>query len=117
MLELGMIYNEIAKNIRKYRELEKMSQDDLAKKVGYTSRSAIHLIELGEMKVRIDILEKIAKELKVDLDQLLGREREEVNPKNMLIGALRAQNLDKDDIKEIENFIGYIKSKSTSEGE
>ena len=41
---------DLYKNIKKYRELKNMSQEELAKKVGYSNRSAIARIE----KVKLD---------------------------------------------------------------
>lgn len=40
---------ELYKNIKKYRLGLKMSQDELAKKAGYTDRSSIAKIEKGQV--------------------------------------------------------------------
>lgn len=40
---------ELYKNIKKYRQDLKMSQDELAKRAGYTDRSSIAKIEKGQV--------------------------------------------------------------------
>ena len=46
---------EIYENIKKYRKMNKWTQEELAKKVGYGDRSTISRIERGE----IDQLESL----------------------------------------------------------
>lgn len=40
---------ELYKNIKKFRQLNDWSQDELAKKIGYTDRSIITKIEQGKI--------------------------------------------------------------------
>lgn len=42
---------EFGKAVRKYRQLADMSQEELAKKAGYTSRSSIAKIETGKADI------------------------------------------------------------------
>lgn len=64
----------IYENIKKYRKLRKMSQDELAHLVGYTDRSTIAKIESGRMQIPQDKILLIATALSVTPDQLYGIE-------------------------------------------
>lgn len=56
----------ICKRIRKFRHEAEMTQEDLAEKVG-VSRVYIGYVEQGRNTPSLDILEKIAKSLKVSI--------------------------------------------------
>lgn len=58
--------------IKKRRIELNMSQEELASKVGYTSRSTINKIEMGKIGVKIDKLVNIAKALNTSVSYLLG---------------------------------------------
>lgn len=66
--------HRIAKRIRKVREFKKISQQDLASKIGI-SQNAYSKIELGYSKISLDRLFLIAKLLNVDTLELLGSKR------------------------------------------
>lgn len=53
------------KNVKKYREKQNLSQDELAIKCGYNSRSSINKIELGKSDVPYSKISLIANALKV----------------------------------------------------
>ena len=61
------------KNIRGYRKLKCMSQDELAWQIGISSSSVISRIELGEYNnsLKVDTLVRIAEALGVSLDDIL----------------------------------------------
>ena len=61
----------IGKNIRKRRCELGMTQEDLAKKIGYIGRSYVSKIETGALYPSIKTLKKIAKALNVDCAELL----------------------------------------------
>ncbi|PCF82982.1 helix-turn-helix domain-containing protein [Staphylococcus delphini] len=65
-----MLNKVIAANIRGFRKLEKLSQKELADRVG-TTRQHICDIERCKKNVSIAMLEKIAKKLQVEPYQLL----------------------------------------------
>ena len=53
---------EVHKNIRHYRKLLKMTQEDLARAAGYTDRSSIAKIEKGQVELpqeRIEVFARI----------------------------------------------------------
>ena len=102
-----------AENIKAYRKKRKMTQDELAKRLG-VSRSAVGMWESGTREPDYDTLEKIAGVLYVNIESLIGTEemlktlpweqdweiREELkqNPDlRMLLSA--SSKLNEDDIK------------------
>lgn len=60
-----------SENLKKIRTKMKMSQSDLAKKVGVSERM-IQKYEAGVAVPRITVADKIAKALKVSSDELVG---------------------------------------------
>lgn len=60
----------ICKRIKKYRSDIGMTQEDLAEKVG-VSRVYIGYVEQGRNSPSLEILEKIAKSLKVKISDLI----------------------------------------------
>lgn len=63
---------ELYQNIRNRRKELGMSQEELAKKVGYTSRSTIARIEKGEIDLSRSKIIAIAKALKTTPSDLMG---------------------------------------------
>ncbi len=66
----------IGDRIRNLRECRRMSQDELAKAVGYESRSSIGKIELGKVEVTQPTIIAIAKALGTTPGYLMGWENE-----------------------------------------
>lgn len=63
---------DLYKNIRKRREELGLSQEALARMVGYTDRSSIAKIEAGKVDLSQTKIMEIAKALKVSAGQLMG---------------------------------------------
>lgn len=61
---------ELYKNIKKYRELRGMSQDDLAKKTGYSDRTSISKIEAGKVDLSQSKIVQFADALGVAVSDL-----------------------------------------------
>lgn len=70
---------KMGEKIAYYRKLIGMSQDELAKKVGYKGKSAISKIESGERDIMQDRIVRFARVLGVDPVQLLD-DREQGTP-------------------------------------
>ena len=66
--------NAIGKGIRFYRELKRMSQSDLAKKIGVTQRT-ISYYESGKRIPPADILKKLAILFNTTIDELVGTKK------------------------------------------
>ena len=102
-------YKYIGGKIKEAREAEGMSQKQLAEKTGFESATAISLIESGERKVSIEILEKVAKVLQHDINFFMGDHK---LPSTNIRYALRAdKKLSGDDQKEIMQFIDFVKNR------
>jgi repressor LexA len=67
---------ELYANIKRIREARNMSQDELAKLVGFKSRSSINKIELGINDITQSKLVAIAKALNVSPAELMGNDKE-----------------------------------------
>lgn len=66
----------VGKNIRKYRETKKMTQDDLAAKIDVT-RQAISNWETEKTQSDIETLQKIAQILEVSIEEIIYGEKRE----------------------------------------
>ena len=80
--------SEIGKNIRKLREKRGMSQEELALKVGYMSRTTINKIELGINDPPRSKVELIADALYTTPAVLMGWVEEEVSEKNDVLANI-----------------------------
>ena len=81
---------DLYKNIKKYRELKNMSQEELAKKVGYSNRSAITRIEKGEIDLPQSKIVAIADALGVPAGALMGST--EIDTDDILYAEIKAFN-------------------------
>jgi len=70
---------DIGMRIKERREALGMSQSELARKVGYTSRTTINKIERDGRGISQDKIVAIAKALKVTPSYLMGWEDEDVS--------------------------------------
>ena len=101
--------NNIGETIRNLRTERGMSQLDLAKLLDYDSVTAVSLIEQGKRNLPIDKLKKVSEIFNISIQDILGFE--EHQKKDIQISAaLRASgDLEETDIKDIEDYIKYIK--------
>lgn len=63
---------KLYENIKKYRKLKGMSQGELAKRTGYSNRSAISRIENGDIDLPQSKIMLFAEALGVDVGELMG---------------------------------------------
>ena len=97
---------DVYKNIKRIRELKGISQDELARAVGFKSRSSINKIEQGVNDITQSKLVAIANALSVSPGELMGREAEESRDyikRIPVLGAIRA-GIPIDAIEEIEDW-------------
>ena len=100
----------IGAKIKEAREQSGMSQKDLAEKIGFSSATAISLMESGDRKTSAEVLDKIADVLQMDINYFLNKETQEPNFEM----ALRAdKNLSKLSQERILEFVDFIKSKES----
>ena len=73
---------EIGKKIKYFREILGMTQEELAKKLGYKSKTTIAKIELGTNDISQSKVVEFAKALNTTPAQLMGWEEPEMNKTN-----------------------------------
>lgn len=66
---------DIGTKIKKLRESLKLTQEELAKKVGYTSKSSVNKVEKGEVDLSQSKIELFAKALGTTPSELMGWEK------------------------------------------
>lgn len=97
------------------RKKLKWSQSDLAKKVG-TSAPIIGRYERNEIKPSIEVAKKIADELGVTIDYLIGGS-DQIFDKKLLKKIQDIESLSEEDKKQVYELIdmalGYHKTKQT----
>ena len=74
---------ELYHNIKRIREEKGMSQDELARLVGFKSRSSINKIEMGVNDITQSKLIAIANALHVSPGELMGEDREVATPTDL----------------------------------
>jgi len=117
---------ELYKNIKDLREQKGLSQDELAKLTGYTSRSSIAKIEKGEVDLTRSKIIAFAKALDTTPGNLIGwcKTSDSVNEKeqqhtqditkkySLPVQTLldKSENLNSDGIKELHKYADYLLS-------
>lgn len=76
---MGKINQIVGNNIAMYRKKMKLTQQELAELVGYSSRSTITMIEKGKRDMPASSVSKFAKALNVTAQDILG-EAIHINP-------------------------------------
>ena len=118
----------IYERIRRLRQENNMSQDELAKKTGYTSRSTINKIEAGKIDISRAKIKVFADALEVTPAYLMGWEEESeqgyytdpevaeyaeelrTNPELRVLFS-SSRNLTREQMQEAYNFIKFLKMK------
>ncbi len=97
--------------IRKLREEQGMTQEDLAKKVGYKSRSTINKIESGLRDINQSQIISFAKALNVTPAYLMGWEDEPNDEIQTIAAHHDEEEWTEEELEEIEAFKKFVKSK------
>jgi transcriptional regulator with XRE-family HTH domain len=82
---------EIGKNIRRLREKNGLSQEELANRMGYKSKTTINKIEMGVNDIPQNKIERFAQALNTTPAVLLGWAEEEVSADNRVLADLFLQ--------------------------
>ena len=88
--------SKIGENIRRIREANGLTQEELAQRMGYKSKSTINKIELGINDIPQSKIVKFANCLNTSPSVLMGWVSEETNKKNDVLADIVMQ-LRKDD--------------------
>ena len=98
------------KNIKKLREELGMSQDELAEKTGYTSRSSIAKIEKGLVDLQQSKIISFANALGVTPSQLMGWEDPTPNT-NTIAAHFDGNEYTEEELEEIRQFAAFVKDR------
>ena len=83
--------SDIGKRIRTLREKYGMTQEELAHRVGYTSKTTINKIEMGVNDIQQNKIVRFAQALHTTPGVLMGWVEEEVSEKNDVLANLVLQ--------------------------
>lgn len=93
--------SEIGKNIRLIREKRGMSQEELAIKIGYKSRTSINKIEMGVNDIPQNKIQLLADALYTTPAVLMGWVEEEVSEESSVLADLYYKLRNDDELLEM----------------
>ena len=102
---------ELYKNIRMLREEKGMSQDELAKLCGYTSRSSIAKIEKGEVDLQHSKILLFANALSTTPGKLMGLTDYDSTTPTTLAAHFDGEDYTEDELDEIRQFAEFVKNR------
>ena len=97
--------------IKELREKLDMTQEQLAEKTGYKTRSAINKIESGSRDINQSQIASFAKALNVTPAYLMGWENDSDMEDITTIAAHHEGDWSEEEIDEIEKFKEFVRSK------
>lgn len=123
----------IYSRIKNLRESLGLSQDELAKKLGYTSRSTINKIESGKIDISRSKIEAFAKALNTTPSYLMGWDNEDdgyyedpevaalaeearTNPDIRILFSA-AKDISKENMQKTIDFVKFLKSQERSDSD
>ncbi len=110
--------NILGKRIKKLREKNKLNQLEFSKILNI-SNTTLSQYEAGNRTPSDEIKEKVADYFNVSVDYLLGRTEKCIsevdNSKMAKPNSIDVSNLPKEAIKQIEDYIEFVKQKYSSD--
>lgn len=101
---------ELAEKVRNRRIELGMSQDDLARKMGYSSRSSINKIEMGR-PITQKIIVRLAKALNVTVAYLMGWEEAQNSNVQKWNEMTKGMEFTEEELGMIIDYAKYLLSK------
>ncbi len=101
---------QLYKNIKMLREEKGMSQDELAKLCGYTSRSSIAKIEKGEVDLQNSKILLFANALGTTPGKLMGLTEFDATP-TTIAAHFDGDEYTEDELDEIRQFAAFVKNR------
>ena len=102
----------IGQRIKQRREELNITQDELAKRLGYKSRSSINKIELDIYNLKQSKIKAIADALQTTPGFIMGWQEDEQKEKPMTLAAhFDGEEYTEDEIEEIIQFVEFVKNK------
>lgn len=104
---------DLYKNIRELREQKNMSQGELAKLTGYTSRSSIAKIEKGEVDLPQSKIIAFANALGTTPGKLMGLTDADSHKKEptTIAAHFDGEEFTEDELDEIRQFAEFVKNR------
>lgn len=117
--------NNIGQRIKSKREEKGWTQEELAKKMGYRSKSTINKIEMGINDISQGKIVKFAEVLETSIAYLMGWDQEQIDAISKIqedadayddaieakIKQIADLNLSEAELEEVYNFAKYVISK------
>ena len=109
--DLTAFYQSIGQLIKSKRENAKKSQEQLSKYLGFESRISVANIESGKQKMHVHTLVRIAKYLKIRIEELLpsfevDANKESINPE--LAKDIKKEGINISSSKSIEKMLTHL---------
>ncbi|EQC1537798.1 helix-turn-helix domain-containing protein [Clostridium botulinum] len=95
--------SNLGERLKELRNEAKLSQKDLAKKLGLSS-STVGMIESGKRKGNKETIQKIANFFEVSIDYLYGNDIEEITKTESLIDNFLDRLIEEDIIQDANNI-------------
>ena len=106
---------ELYENIKKLRIEKGWSQEELAKRTGYTDRSSIAKIEGGLVDLTQGKIKIFAEAFGVTASELMGwedqKETSDASSPSLLAAHFDGDEFTEEELDEINKFVEYVKSK------
>lgn len=102
----------IGQRIKQRREELNITQDELAKRLGYKSRSSINKIELDIYNLKQSKIKAIADALQTTPGFIMGWQEDGQTEKPMTLAAhFDGEEYTEEEIEEILQFVEFVKNK------
>ena len=105
---------QLYKNIKMLREEKGLSQDELAKLCGYTSRSSIAKIEKGEVDLQNSKILLFANALGTTPGKLRGLTDFDSKEPTTIAAHFDGDDFTEDELDEIRQFAEFVKNRKKS---
>ena len=105
---------QLYKNIKMLREEKGLSQDELAKLCGYTSRSSIAKIEKGEVDLQNSKILLFANALGTTPGKLMGLTDFDSKEPTIIAAHFDGDDFTEDELDEIRQFAEFVKNRKKS---
>lgn len=96
-------WNKLSDTLRRFRESAEITQKDLAVKIG-VSESAYRSYELGDRKIPVDLLVKLAAVYNTSVDVLIGNSEPVEEP------TIVSGNFTQDQTEKIQKYAELVKN-------
>ena len=102
---------QLYKNIKMLREEKRLSQDELAKLCGYTSRSSIAKIEKGEVDLQNSKILLFANALGTTPGKLMGLTDFDSKEPTTIAAHFDGDDFTEDELEDIRAYADFVKNR------